>query len=163
LRAHLALLGALVVVVAVTALGSVAAFGFAAKLANGAGELTIGSSAATPPGGVVIQPAGGGAAPTPTAAPYLIGAWVSNSAPASGSVQVFVRVSRDGGYPAAGVPVRINAGGATYGPRSTDADGLAAFTVGYGGGFNGYRPIFVTATAVISGQTLTAQTSFAPQ
>jgi hypothetical protein len=166
-RTRLVLLGALMVLVAITALGSVAAFGFAAKVASGAGQFSMGSTASTPPGGVVIQPLGGGVAPTPTPARYLIGTWVSDSAPASGGVTVFVRVSRgevsNQGSPVAGVPVRISVGGASYGPTDTNAYGLAAFNVGVGGGFDGSTPVFVTATAVVAGQTLTAQTSFAPR
>ena len=162
LRGRLVMFCALVALVGVTAVGSVAAFGLAAKVAHGADQFTLGPTIATPPGGVLIQPISAGAVATPTPAPYLIGAWVSDSAPTASSVEVFVRVSHDGGTPAAGVPVRINVGGAVYGPMDTDAYGLAAFSVGISGTFDGYTPVFVTASATVSGQTMTAQTSFAP-
>jgi len=77
-------------------------------------------------------------------------------------VQVFVRVSHDEGSPVPGVEVRIAIDGTVVGPTLTDGYGLAAFTVGISGPNDGYTPVFVTASAVVDGQTLTAQTSFTP-
>lgn len=118
---------------------------------------------AAPSGIIVEQPAGAGT-PTPPAVLYQIGAWVSDSTPSGGSVKVFVRVSSQT-KPVPNVPVTISVdgGGGAYslGPTRTDADGLAIFTVTAGGGRG--QPVFVTASAVVGGQTLTHQTTFFPQ
>ena len=117
---------------------------------------------AAPSGIIVEQPAGAGS-PTPAPVLYQIGAWVSDSTPSGGSVKVFVRVSSQT-KPVPNVPVTISVdgGGPAYslGPTKTDADGLAIFTVNASG--RG-QPVFVTATAVVAGQTLTHQTTFFPQ
>ena len=114
-------------------------------------------------GGLVIQSGPETIAPTPEAAKYQIGAWMSNNAPPGGSVTVFVRLTEDI-KPLAHVPVTLVAqvpGGALrYGPTKTDAYGLAKFTVRYGG-LSG-TPVFVTASAKVGSQTLTADTVFVP-
>lgn len=117
---------------------------------------------AAPSGIIIEQPAGAGS-PTPAPVLYQIGAWVSDSTPSGGSVKVFVRVSSQT-KPVPNVPVTISVdgGGPAYslGPTKTDADGLATFTVNAGGGRG--QPVFVTATAVVAGQTLTHQTTYFP-
>jgi hypothetical protein len=165
-RPRALLLAATALLVLFTAVISVTAFGLASRLVHAASDISLGANSATPPSDVVIQPLNNGGAPTPALPDYLIGAWVSDSAPSGGSVQVFVRVSHNSD-PVPGVPVRllVNFSGSTstFGPADTDAYGLATITVSYGGGYSGYTPVFVTATAAVGGQTITAQTSFAPK
>jgi hypothetical protein len=114
-------------------------------------------------GGLVIQSGPETIAPTPEAPKYQIGAWMSNNAPSGGSVTVFVRLTEDI-KPLAHVPVSLVAqvpgGSLRYGPTKTDAYGLAKFTVRYGG-LSG-SPVFVTASAKVGSQTLTADTVFVP-
>jgi hypothetical protein len=113
-------------------------------------------------GGLVIQ-GPETIAPTPEAPHFQIGAWMSNNAPGGGSVKVFVRLTENV-KPLAHVSVRLAAqvpGGVLhFGPTKTNAYGLATFTVRYGG-LRG-TPVFVTATAKVGGQTLTADTVFVP-
>jgi hypothetical protein len=162
-RVRILLLGSLVALVALTAFASVATFGFASHLVRGApSQLPFTAGTPGSQGGVIIQPNTRSGNATPTVPADLIGAWTSNNAPSGGSVQIFVRVTH-GGSPAGGIPVQLTIGNGTYGPVATDGYGVATFTVNYGGGFSGYMPIFVTASASIDGQTITAQTSFAPQ
>jgi hypothetical protein len=166
-RVRMLLLGSLAVLVGLTAVASVAAFGVAGHLVRGApSQLPFAGATPTSQGGVIIQPNAGNRNPTPTMPPYLIGAWASSNTPSGGSVQIFVRVTHADGAnasrPAAGVPVRLAVGNGAYGPVRTNSYGIATFTVSYGGGYSGYTPVFVTATAAVGGQTITAQTSFAP-
>ncbi|MBF6590973.1 MAG: hypothetical protein IVW57_10660 [Ktedonobacterales bacterium] len=171
-RARALLLTSLAALVALSVIASVFAFGFAARLARGASsQLPQGANTAAPPSGVVIQPLTGAGTPTPTLPLNSIGAWVSDSAPTTGSVQVFVRVTQlvpatQGHRPVAGVPVTLSVFSPRYnttaGPVRTDAYGVATFTLAYGTGYTGYQPVFVTAYATTNGQTLSAQTSFAP-
>lgn len=167
-RVRAFLLMSVAVLVGLTAVMSVAAFGFASRLVRGApSQLPLVAETPTSQGGVIIQPNTGGSNPTPAMPSYLIGTWAASNAPSGGSVQVFVRVTRADGanapVPAKGIPVRLAVGGSGYGPVATDAYGLATFTVHFGGGYSGYAPIFVTASATVGGKTITAQTSFAPR
>ena len=113
--------------------------------------------------GVVIQPGPETTSPTPEAPKYQIGAWMSNNAPAGGTVKVFVRLSQDVA-PIAQIPVtlavQLPSGAVNYGPTNTDDYGLATFTVSFGGIAG--TPIFVTASAKIGDQELTADTVFVP-
>lgn len=114
-----------------------------------------------PSGIIVEQPAGVGS-PTPPALMYQIGAWMADDSP-SGPVKMYVRVSSQT-KPVPNVPVTISVatGGTPYtqGPIKTDADGLAIFTLTARGGGG---PVFVTATAVVGGQTLTHDVTYFPQ
>lgn len=135
------------------------------------GQLSVPIGTVSPAGGgTVIQPITSGGTPTPGVQAYTIGTWVSNAAPpTSGSVTVFVRVSHNAGPasvgPAPGIPVTISVdlptGSSAQGPVSTDADGLASFTVSYGG-LPSERPVFITASASPGGQAISAETTFVP-
>lgn len=133
--------------------------------ANTSLSLSSPDSSATAPSGVVIMPpAVGSTTPTPSTAAYEIGTWVSNSAPTGGSVTVFVRVVQNmQGAPSIPVSVFIQSPGFSknYGPTKTDKTGIAKFTVRFGAA-SGTDPVFVTATAHVNGQTLSAQTTFVP-
>jgi hypothetical protein len=76
---------------------------------------------------------------------------------------VFVRLSQDVA-PIAQIPVtlvvQLPGGPVNYGPTNTDDYGLATFTVSFGGIAG--TPIFVTASAKIGDQELTADTVFVP-
>ncbi len=130
-----------------------------ARINPGAGQPNGGTTA--PSGIIVEQPAGVGS-PTPPALLYQIGAWVADDSP-SGPVKMYVRVSSQT-KPVPNVPVTISiaTGGTPYtqGPIKTDADGLAIFTLTARGGGG---PVFVTATAVVGGQTLTHDVTYFPQ
>lgn len=120
-------------------------------------------SASAPPSDVLrpLPPAG---TATPAAPQYLIGTWVSGST-ASGSVKVFARVTH-GDAPVAHVPVSVvvNFPGysSSFGPGVTDADGVASIVVTYGG-LAPNQPVFITASATIDKQTVSAQTTFVTQ
>lgn len=154
---------ALVAMLAVAILGATLAASYmrheTAGLSISPAQPTAGSFS----GGLVIQSGPETIAPTPEAAKYQIGAWMSNNAPSGGSVTVFVRLTEDI-KPLAHVPVSLVAqvpgGSLRYGPTKTDAYGLAKFTVRYGG-LSG-SPVFVTASAKVGSQTLTADTVFVP-
>lgn len=154
---------ALVAMLAVAILGATLAASYmrheTAGLSISPAQPTAGSFS----GGLVIQSGPETLAPTPEAAKYQIGAWMSNNAPSGGSVTVFVRLTEDI-KPLAHVPVSLVAqvpgGSLRYGPTKTDAYGLAKFTVRYGG-LRG-SPVFVTASAKVGSQTLTADTVFVP-
>jgi hypothetical protein len=141
---------------------------FAFVLASRAATTARGSGqpAATnvPESGVLVQQLPAATTPTPAMPPYEIGVWVDNPTPTGGSERVFVRVSHNVAA-VVGAPVTLTVqfgnGEQTYGPVHTDKDGVATFTVGYGGG-SGYSPVFVTATAATGGQTLSAETTFFP-
>ena len=100
---------------------------------------------------------------------YLVGAWVSDSAPQPSSiVTVYVRITDSAtSAPVVGVPVRLTArftckasGAAqTYGPANTGTDGVAAVAVAFSGLPVG-EPVCVTAQADIRGQTYAADTTF---
>lgn len=124
------------------------------------GQGPIGTAA---PSGIIVEQPSGVGSPTPPPDLYQIGAWVSDNAPGGGSVKLFVRVSSQT-KPVPNVPVTISVdtGGTPYtlGPTKTDADGLASFTLNASGG--GGRPVFVTATTVVGGQTLTHEVTYFP-
>lgn len=149
---------------------SVAAFGAAVAasyLHRATDHLTIPSIAPTVgsySNGVVVQPGSEGITPTPEAPKYQIGAWMSNNAPGGGSVKVFVRLTEDVA-PIPQIPVTLSVqmpGGSVVqlGPTNTDGYGLATFTVNFGGARG--APIFVTASAKVGTEALTAQTVFVP-
>lgn len=149
---------------------SVAAFGAAVAasyLHRATDHLTIPAPAPTVgsySNGVVVQPGSESITPTPEAPKYQIGAWMSNNAPGGGSVKVFVRLTQDVA-PIPQIPVTLSVqmpGGAVVklGPTNTDGYGLATFTV-YFGGARG-APIFVTASAKVGTEDLTAETVFVP-
>jgi hypothetical protein len=149
---------------------SVAAFGAAVAasyLHRATAHLTIPAPAPTVgsySNGVVVQPGSEGIAPTPEAPKYQIGAWMSNNAPGGGSVKVFVRLTEDVA-PIPQIPVTLSVqmpGGSLVklGPTNTDGYGLAIFTVNFGGARG--APIFVTASAKVGTEDLTAETVFVP-
>jgi len=149
---------------------SVATFGAAVAasyLHRATDQLTIPAPAPTVSSysnGVVVQPGSEGIAPTPQAPKYQIGAWMSNNAPGGGSVKVFVRLTEDVA-PIPQIPVTLSVqmpGGSVVqlGPTNTDGYGLATFTVNFGGARG--APIFVTASAKVGTEALTAQTVFVP-
>ncbi len=114
----------------------------------------------------IVQQVSTSSTPTPVAPAYQIGVWVSEySPPASGSIDVFVRVTHDvapeGNQPVYLV-VTLPSGSARLGPTMTDSYGVATFHVSYG-----YvppeQPVFVVATTTIQGQILSANTVFVPQ
>jgi hypothetical protein len=149
---------------------SVAAFGAAVAasyLHHATDHLTIPAAVPTISSysnGVVVQPGSEGIVPTPEAPKYQIGAWMSNNAPGGGSVKVFVRLTEDVA-PIPQIPVTLSVqmpGGSVVklGPTNTDGYGLATFTVNFGG-VRG-TPIFVTASATVGDESLTADTVFVP-
>lgn len=158
------------VLLSLTLVLSVAAFGAAVAasyLHRATDHLTIPSIAPTVgsySNGVVVQPGSEGITPTPEAPKYQIGAWMSNNAPGGGSVKVFVRLTEDVA-PIPQIPVTLSVqmpGGSVVqlGPTNTDGYGLATFTVNFGGARG--APIFVTASAKVGTEALTAQTVFVP-
>jgi hypothetical protein len=158
------------VLLVLTLVLSVAAFGAAVAasyLRRATDHLTIPAPAPTVgaySNGVVVQPGSESTTPTPEAPKYQIGAWMSNNAPGGGSVKVFVRLTQDVA-PIPRIPVTLSVqmpGGSVVrlGPTSTDAYGLAIFTVNFGGARG--APIFVTASATIGTEDLTAETVFVP-
>lgn len=165
LRGRLLSIGAVVGALVVALVAGMLVFHWAQSAGSAVGNLPAPQPTQSAPGGIVVQANPNGAQPTPAFAPYLIGAWVSNTAPPSSStIQVYVRVSTSSG-PAANVPVTISVGyggGAnSQGPIHTNAYGLATFNVGTGKG-DGTQVDFVTATAKINGKTYSAQTTFTP-
>lgn len=162
---------AVLVAVVIVAIAAGVAYAVAARASTDARSQLSVPIGTVPPGsnGTVIQPIIGGT-PTPAVPAYTIGTWVSNSSPpTAGSITVFVRVSHNAGPasvgPAPGIPVTISvdfpSGSSAMGPVSTDADGLARFTVSYGG-LPPERPVFITASASPGGQAISAQTTFVP-
>jgi hypothetical protein len=114
----------------------------------------------SPQGGVALQQPSATLSPTPDPTVYQIGAWVSDfSPPPGGTVHVYVRVSAND-QPVPDIAVTLTVNATRHAPATTDAYGLAIFTVSYGG-FGG-RPVFVTATATIGGRVLTQVTTFVP-
>ena len=162
-RTALALLS-LVLVLSVAAFGAAVA---ASYLHRATDHLTIPSIAPTVgsySNGVVIQPGSESITPTPEAPKYQIGAWMSNNAPGGGSVKVFVRLTEDVA-PIPQIPVTLSVqmpGGSVVqlGPTNTDGYGLATFTVNFGGARG--APFFVTASATVGTEALTAETVFVP-
>jgi hypothetical protein len=102
-----------------------------------------------------------GLSPTPTAPAYLVGAWVSENTPlaASGHITVFVSFHH-GQVPQPGGQVSLyfhyqNGGGIDSlnnqgGGQTTDANGLAAFNIGFGG-LTPNLPIGIDVTVQFSG------------
>ena len=94
---------------------------------------------------------------------YQVGVWVSNYAPGTqDSIQIYVRVSENP-TPVAHVPVtlvlQLGQTSSTFGPITTDSDGLAIFNASYSGATSG-QPIYAIATASIGAQTVSGQTTF---
>ena len=102
-----------------------------------------------------------GLSPTPTAPAYLVGAWVSENTPlaASGNITIFVsfhhgQLPQPGGQASlyfhyqngGGIDSLNNQGGA----RTTDANGLATFFIGFGG-LTPNLPIGIDVTVQFSG------------
>jgi hypothetical protein len=116
----------------------------------------------------VVRPSATPTLATPQPA-YLVGAWVSDSAPQPSSiVTVYIRITDSAtSAPVVGVPVRLTArltckaSGAAqaYGPANTGTDGVAAVAVAFSGLPVG-EPVCVTAQADIGGQTYAADTTF---
>lgn len=125
---------------------------------------TIGQSAPASSHGVILQqPAPG--QPTPVAPQYTVGVWVTNYSPSSGGTeQVYVRVSQSNAGPMAGVRVFLSVSwdnaASRYGPATTNAYGLAAFTVVVNAPPG--QPEYVTATTTIRGTSASADTIFVP-
>ena len=138
---------------------------FALKTAgHAAGAITssVGTQA-TPGGAVMISPLNGpDVSPTPTAPQYSVGVWVSNTLPQGGSVTVYIRVSNNT-LPQPNARVYLSAqtpnGTITIGPLTTNSYGVASTPLNYGN-VGSQKPIFLTATTSLSGQTVTGQYTF---
>lgn len=161
-RRHTALLLALGSILLVTAAVGILGYRQMLKAAE-AVQLPLPSlngGSAGPNGVVIVPPSGQSTTPTPVAPGYEIGVWVSNSSPSGGSVIVYVRVVHDMQVvPGVSVSLSVSSGG-RYSPVRTDRNGIAKFTVRYGGGAG--SPVFVTAKATVEGQTIFADTTFTP-
>jgi hypothetical protein len=160
LRGTPALVAATAILVASLVLG----LAVAGRVARGL-QLQLPAAQATPASRDVVIQMPEQTTPTPTDAPVDIGAWVSNPTPGtSGSVQVFVRVTA-GLQPVAHVPVTIDVqsggSGGVLGPVSTNAYGLATFTLNYSS--PPQQPVFITASATVDGRSYSFDTSFVPQ
>jgi hypothetical protein len=111
----------------------------------------------------------GTATPTLPRQAYVVGAWVSDSAPSSsGSLQVYVRVTDYASLqPVQGVSVTAQVQFtcatayrvAAYGPIPTGARGLASFEVSFTGLPRG-QPNCVTVFVTVDEQTYTASATF---
>jgi hypothetical protein len=158
------LLPGLAALVAILLLAGAFAFVLVSKAASGVrGAGPSAQSTSTPGNSILIQQPPISASPTPPQQPYDIGVWLSSMSPGGGSVTAFVRVSNLTA-PVANVPVTLSVQGATIqggSPHSTNADGIAAFTVVFGGAGTD-QPIFVFASASVQGNALSAQTTFFP-
>lgn len=157
------LVAALLVALVVVGTFAIALATHAAGLAQSKIQLP-GAQNASAPTDNVLRPVHPTTPSTPAAPQYLIGVWASGTSSA-GSVQVFVRVSH-GDAPAAHLRVTLSVDFPGYtsgfGPSTTDADGVASFTVTYG--FVGVnQPVFITAYANVGGQTFSGQTSYVTQ
>lgn len=121
------------------------------------------TQSASVPSNDVLRPLPAASTATPAAPKYLIGAWVSGTT--AGSVKVFVRVTR-GIAPAPYVPVSLWVDfpgySSGFGPAVTDSDGVASITVPYVG-LPPNEPLFITASATIGKDTVSAQTTFVTQ
>lgn len=109
--------------------------------------------------------------PTPAVAPYLVGAWVANSTPpSSGGMNVYVSVRDSSMSPVPGAKVSVDmvvtcdseAQTTTFGPVTTQANGIATVPITFGG-LPYAQPVCVNVTAVVGTATYTATTEFAPQ
>jgi hypothetical protein len=113
---------------------------------------------------IIIQHEGYWYPPIPGAPAYAVGVWVSDaSPPASGVEEVYVEVTRnpDGPTvePVANIPVKIaSKNGVAHGVVKTNASGLAVFTFFYGSVPG--SPVYLTATATISGHSYSFTTDF---
>lgn len=163
LRTTLLALLALALMVAVAVVGAAVAAMYAQQASRSINITQTRPTVGSYNNGVVVQPGPELASPTPEAPKYQIGAWMSNNAPAGGTVKVYVRLSQDVA-PLPNIPVTLaiqTPGGVlSYGPTNTDTYGLATFTVNFGGIAG--TPVFVTASAKIGDQELTADTVFVP-
>jgi hypothetical protein len=158
------LLPGLAALVAILLLAGAFAFLLVSKAASGVrGAAPSPQSTNTPGNSILIQQPPISASPTPPQQPYDIGVWLSSMSPGGGSVTAFVRISQLTA-PVANVPVTLSVQGATIqggNPHSTNADGIATFTVVFGGAPTD-QPIFVFASATVQGNALSAQTTFFP-
>jgi hypothetical protein len=165
-RRHVGILVTFAVICVLAVVGGVLGYQQILKAAENS-NLSISSQNSNPivPGGVIIVPPGSqSSTPTPAIPMYEIGTWVSNNAPTGGTVTVFVRVVQNmQGAPGIPVSLSVQSPGSSrsYGPIKTDSSGIAKFTVHYASG-SSTNPVFVTASAYLNGQTLTAQTTFVP-
>ena len=139
---------------------------FALKtVGNAAGVLaaTSAPAQATNGGSVMISPLNNvNTTPTPTVPQYDVGVWVSDTLPQGGSVTVFARVSNNA-QAQPGAKVYFSAatprGTVKIGPFTTDGYGVASGTLNYGN-VGGQKPIYLTATTSIGGQTYTGEYTF---
>src|SRR5258708_4580132 len=158
------LLPGLAALLAILLVAGAFAFVLASKAASGVrGAVRPTQSTNTPANRIRIQQPPVSASPTPPQQPYDIGVWLSSLSPGGGSVTAFVRVSHLT-PPVANVPVTLTVQGAPIQrstPRLTDSDGVATFTVVFGGASTN-QPIFVFASATVQGNALSAQTTFFP-
>lgn len=132
--------------------------------AAGALTGTTNGAQATVGGSVMISPLNANAdlTPTPSAVQYSVGVWVSNTLPQGGSVTVFVRVSNNTlPQPNAKVYIVANTpnGSIRMGPLTTDAYGVASAQLNYGN-VGSQKPIFLTGSTTIGGQTITGEYTF---
>lgn len=152
---------AVVLVVAVIAYG---AFTLGLRATHTSLTNLVPVSSATPGrGGFVVSAPTGDQNATPTSPAYTIGTWVSNDTPSGGQVTLYARVLHN--FKAVkGVSVVFTVqyanGEATYGPKKTDASGLAQVNITYSAGQG--QVVFVIATTHVGGQDISADTSFTP-
>lgn len=157
------ILMAVTLMIAVGAVGAATAVSFARHATPGLSFAPARPTVSSYNNGVVIQPGSAGTQPTPVAPKYQIGVWLSNNAPTGGTVKVFVRLSENTGAIAntpVSLVVQLPSGKQPYGPTKTDGFGLVSFTVVYGGITQ--TPVFVTASAKVDNQALSAETVFVP-
>lgn len=166
IRARVLSLSVIAAALVVALIAGLTVFHWAEKAGAAIGQLPAPQTTVSAPSGIIVQSGNTGAAATPTLPTYLMGAWVSDTAPTSGSqVQVFVRVTGPSGGPVANQAVTLSvqypSGTTTVGPVTTDAYGLATFNVPAGKG-TGSQVVFITASAKVNGATYTATTTFTP-
>ncbi|MGO8950394.1 MAG: hypothetical protein ACLQUY_22585 [Ktedonobacterales bacterium] len=155
-------------------MASLFVFLIAARAASRAGlPLVTGTARNANP--IVIQQENSGYTPAPGLPTYTLGVWVSSmSPPASGSIQVYVRVtintSNETNRPMRNVAVQVSssngfarsnlAKGSGSNVATTDANGLASFTLFYGAAPS--SPVYVYATTTIDGHQISSNTVFVP-
>ncbi|HZC08093.1 MAG TPA: hypothetical protein VE338_20825 [Ktedonobacterales bacterium] len=139
---------------------------FALKAAGHAAGAFIPNSApaqATTGGSVMISPLNNvSTTPTPTSPQYDVGVWVSDTLPQGGSVTVYMRVSNNT-QAQPGAKVTLSAmtpnGVIKVGPFTTDTYGVASTKLNYGN-VGPQKPIFLTATTTMGGQSYSGDYTF---
>ncbi len=153
-RRHWRVIAGLVALVVVMAIATTVALRLATAAPGRTPRLSLGASATSQPAtGVIVHPPTGQGSATPGPLTYTAGVWLSDtSPPASGVVQVFVRVSNEGApVPGCVTSVYVSypgGGGQSLGVTRTDAYGLATFNLALNNAST-TRPITIKASAVV--------------